>query len=136
MPGDEKALLEKRVEAGCMKQDHITKVVLGQLVRVIGSEALFCRLRDLLAAVKAELARLDDPALIRDEDVPNLCVAVGLLESVEPLGATGAEAAPKVQSPRRCKLGRRRFARDAEGRGSESYCCLGEQAPFRILSTV
>lgn len=107
MSDDEKALLEKRVEAaGCMKQDYLIKAVLGQPVRVIGNEALFCRLRNLLAAVKAELARLDDPALIRDEDVLNLRVAVELLESVEPLGAgSAAEVVPKAQSARRCKLG-------------------------------
>lgn len=99
--------MEKRIEvAGCLKQDYLIGAVLGQKVRIIGNEALFCRLRDLLKAVREELARLDDPSLIRDEDVRNLRVAIELIDSVEPLGdGDGPEIAPESRAARRCKLG-------------------------------
>lgn len=107
MSDEERALMEKRIEvAGCLKQDYLIGAVLGQKVRIIGNEALFCRLRDLLKAVREELARLDDPSLIRDEDVRNLRVAIELIDSVEPLGdGDGPEIAPESRAARRCKLG-------------------------------
>lgn len=117
MSEEEKALLEKRIElAGGLKQDYLIRAVLGQRVTVMGDEALFARMRDLLKGVYDELRRLDDPSLVRDEDVVNLRVAVEMIESVRPPSASvpddgpvgtgvGAKARVGVSKARRCPVG-------------------------------
>ena len=107
MSDEEKALLEARVAAaGCQKQDYLIKAVLGQPVRIIGNEALFFRLREVLAAILRELERLDSPAQVGDDNTRNLRVAVELMQSVELLGLPGTPAGspPKDSAPLHAEL--------------------------------